>query len=75
MTTAGEDAGRTRLIETPRASGSAPSSTASRSGSEIEIEAREDFAALDVGYLIVNGDGVDVCQLRAPIGGDAPAAD
>ena len=38
----------------------------------IEIEARQDFAALAVGYLIVNGDGVNVCQLRAPIGGDPP---
>jgi hypothetical protein len=37
---------------------------------QIEIEAREDFAALAVGYLLVNGDGVNVCQLRAPIGGD-----
>lgn len=39
---------------------------------QIEIEAREDFAALAVGHLIVNGDGVAVCQLRAPIGGDPP---
>jgi ABC-2 type transport system ATP-binding protein len=39
---------------------------------QIEIEARQDFAALAVGYLLVNGDGVAVCQLRAPIGGDPP---
>jgi ABC-type polysaccharide/polyol phosphate transport system, ATPase component len=39
---------------------------------QIEIEAREDFAALAIGHLIVNGDGVNVCQLRAPIGGDPP---
>ncbi|HEU5142375.1 MAG TPA: Wzt carbohydrate-binding domain-containing protein, partial [Solirubrobacterales bacterium] len=39
---------------------------------QIEIEARQDFAALAVGHLIVNGDGVGVCQLRAPIGGDPP---
>lgn len=39
----------------------------------IEIEARRDFAALAVGYLLVNGDGVNVCQLRAPIGGDPPS--
>jgi ABC-2 type transport system ATP-binding protein len=39
---------------------------------QIEIEAREDFAALAVGHLIVNGDGVNVCQLRSPIGGDPP---
>jgi ABC-type polysaccharide/polyol phosphate transport system ATPase subunit len=39
---------------------------------QIEIEAREDFAALAVGFLIVNGDGVAVCQFRAPIGGDPP---
>jgi len=39
---------------------------------QIEIEAREDFAALALGHLIVNGDGVNVCQLRAPIGGDPP---
>jgi ABC-type polysaccharide/polyol phosphate transport system ATPase subunit len=39
---------------------------------QIEIEAREDFDGLVVGYLIVNNDGVDVCQLRAPIGGDPP---
>ena len=39
---------------------------------QIEIEARHDFAALAVGYLIVNGDGVGVCQLRGPIGGDPP---
>jgi ABC-type polysaccharide/polyol phosphate transport system ATPase subunit len=38
----------------------------------IEIEAREDFDGLVVGYLIVNADGVNVCQLRAPIGGDPP---
>jgi len=38
----------------------------------IEIEAREDFAALALGHLLVNGDGVNVCQLRAPIGGDPP---
>jgi hypothetical protein len=37
---------------------------------QIEIEAKQDFAALAVGYLLVNGDGVNVCQLRAPIGGD-----
>jgi ABC-type polysaccharide/polyol phosphate transport system ATPase subunit len=39
---------------------------------QIEIEAKQDFAALAVGHLIVNGDGVGVCQLRAPIGGDPP---
>ncbi len=38
----------------------------------IEIEAKQDFAALAVGHLIVNADGVGVCQLRAPIGGDPP---
>ncbi|HEV7482170.1 MAG TPA: ABC transporter ATP-binding protein [Solirubrobacterales bacterium] len=41
---------------------------------QIEIEAKRDFAALAVGYLLVNGDGVNVCQLRAPIGGDPPQA-
>ncbi len=41
---------------------------------EIEIEARRDFAALSVGYLLVNADGVGVCQIRAPIGGDPPPA-
>jgi ABC-type polysaccharide/polyol phosphate transport system ATPase subunit len=41
---------------------------------QIEIEPRRDFAALAVGYLLVNGDGVNVCQLRAPIGGDPPPA-
>lgn len=39
---------------------------------QIEIEAREDFDALAIGHLIVNADGVNVCQLRAPIGGDPP---
>jgi ABC-type polysaccharide/polyol phosphate transport system ATPase subunit len=39
---------------------------------QVEIEAREDFAALAIGHLIVNGDGVNVCQLRAPVGGDPP---
>ena len=39
---------------------------------QVEIEAREDFAALAIGHLIVNGEGVNVCQLRAPIGGDPP---
>ncbi len=39
---------------------------------QVEIEARKDFAALAVGHLIVNADGVGVCQLRAPIGGDPP---
>jgi ABC-type polysaccharide/polyol phosphate transport system ATPase subunit len=38
----------------------------------IDIEAREDFEALAVGFLLVNGDGVAVCQLRAPIGGEPP---
>ena len=38
----------------------------------LEIEAREDFAALAVGHLIVNGDGIAVCELRAPVGGDPP---
>ena len=37
---------------------------------QVEIEAREDFAALGVGYLLVNGDGVGVGQMRAAIGGD-----
>jgi len=41
---------------------------------QIEIEARQDFAALAVGHLLVNADGVGVCQLRAPIGGDPPPA-
>jgi ABC-type polysaccharide/polyol phosphate transport system ATPase subunit len=41
---------------------------------QVEIEAREDFAALAIGHLIVNGEGVHVCQLRAPIGGDPPPA-
>jgi ABC-type polysaccharide/polyol phosphate transport system ATPase subunit len=39
---------------------------------QIEFEAKQDFAALGVGYLLVNGDGVAVCQLRAPVGGDPP---
>jgi ABC-type polysaccharide/polyol phosphate transport system ATPase subunit len=38
----------------------------------IEIEAQRNFAALAVGHLIVNADGINVCQLRAPIGGDPP---
>jgi ABC-type polysaccharide/polyol phosphate transport system ATPase subunit len=42
-------------------------------GIQIEIEAREDFDGLTVGYLIVNNDGVDICQFRAPIGGEQPA--
>jgi ABC-type polysaccharide/polyol phosphate transport system ATPase subunit len=41
---------------------------------EVEIEAREDFAALGVAYLLVNGDGDRVCQLRAVIGDDRPRA-
>ena len=39
---------------------------------QIEIEAREDFAALGLSYLLVNGDGIGVSQLRAPIGGEPP---
>jgi ABC-type polysaccharide/polyol phosphate transport system ATPase subunit len=39
---------------------------------EIEIEAREDFAALAVGYLLVNADGVGVSTLRAVIGDEKP---
>jgi ABC-type polysaccharide/polyol phosphate transport system ATPase subunit len=39
---------------------------------QIEIEAREDFAALGVGYLLVNADGIGVCELRAVIGGERP---
>jgi energy-coupling factor transporter ATP-binding protein EcfA2 len=39
---------------------------------QVEIEAREDFAALGVSYLIVNADGVGVSQLRAPVGGEPP---
>jgi ABC-type polysaccharide/polyol phosphate transport system ATPase subunit len=38
----------------------------------IEIEARQDFAALSVGYLLVDANGIAVSQLRAPIGGDPP---
>jgi ABC-2 type transport system ATP-binding protein len=38
----------------------------------IEIEAKQDFAALGVSYMLVNADGVGVTQLRAPIGGDPP---
>jgi ABC-type polysaccharide/polyol phosphate transport system ATPase subunit len=39
---------------------------------QVEIEARQDFAALGVGYLLVNGDGIGVCQLRAVIGDENP---
>jgi ABC-type polysaccharide/polyol phosphate transport system ATPase subunit len=39
---------------------------------QVEIEAKQDFAGLAMGYLLVNADGVAVCQLRAPIGGDPP---
>ncbi len=39
---------------------------------QIEFEARQDFAGLGIGYLMVNGDGVAVCQLRATVGGDPP---
>jgi len=39
---------------------------------KVEIEARKDFAALSVDYMLVNGDGVSVCKLRAPLGGDPP---
>ena len=42
-------------------------------GIQIEIEAREDFDGLTVGYLVVNNDGVDICQFRAPIGGNPPS--
>jgi ABC-type polysaccharide/polyol phosphate transport system ATPase subunit len=39
---------------------------------QIEIEAREDFSGLGVGYLLVNADGVGVGTLRAVIGGEHP---
>ncbi len=39
---------------------------------QIEIEAREDFAALGVSYMLVNANGIGVSQLRAPIGGEPP---
>jgi ABC-type polysaccharide/polyol phosphate transport system ATPase subunit len=42
-------------------------------GIQIEIEAREDFDGLTVGYLVVNNDGVDICQFRAPIRGNPPS--
>jgi hypothetical protein len=38
----------------------------------VEIEARQDFAGLGIGYQFVNGDGVPVSQMRAVIGGDTP---
>jgi ABC-type polysaccharide/polyol phosphate transport system ATPase subunit len=40
----------------------------------VEIEARQDFAGLGLSYMVVNSDGVPVCQLRAPIGGEPPRA-
>jgi ABC-type polysaccharide/polyol phosphate transport system ATPase subunit len=39
---------------------------------ELEIEAREDFAALSVSCLLVDGSGIGVSQWRAPLGGDPP---
>lgn len=39
---------------------------------QVEIETHRDFGGLAIGYLIVNNDDVEVCQLRAPIGGDPP---
>jgi ABC-type polysaccharide/polyol phosphate transport system ATPase subunit len=39
---------------------------------QIEIEAREDFAALGVGYLLINADGVGVGTMRTVIGGERP---
>jgi len=39
---------------------------------QIEIEAREDFAALGVGYLLINADGVGVGAMRTVIGGERP---
>jgi ABC-2 type transport system ATP-binding protein len=41
---------------------------------QVEIEAKEDFAALGVDYMLANGDGVNVCKVRAPLGGDPPPA-
>jgi len=38
----------------------------------IRIEALEDFAALGVGYMIVNSSGIAVAQLRALVGGEPP---
>jgi ABC-2 type transport system ATP-binding protein len=36
----------------------------------VELEAREDFKGLDVGFLLANADGVGVATLTAAVGGD-----
>jgi ABC-type polysaccharide/polyol phosphate transport system ATPase subunit len=38
---------------------------------EIELEALEDFAALEVAFLVANADGFGVCACAAPIVGEA----
>ena len=39
---------------------------------EVELEAKRDFAGLEVAFLLVNDDGVGVAILRSSIGGDEP---
>jgi ABC-type polysaccharide/polyol phosphate transport system ATPase subunit len=39
---------------------------------QAEMEAKRDFAALGVGYLLVNADGVGVGVLRTMVGGEDP---
>ncbi|HEY2055913.1 MAG TPA: ABC transporter ATP-binding protein [Solirubrobacterales bacterium] len=37
---------------------------------EVDVEALEDFAALDVGFIVANADGVGITAFSAPVGGD-----
>jgi ABC-type polysaccharide/polyol phosphate transport system ATPase subunit len=38
---------------------------------EVEIEALEDFAGLDVGFIVANAEGVSVTAIHSPVGGAA----
>jgi ABC-2 type transport system ATP-binding protein len=37
---------------------------------EVEVEALEDFAGLDVGFIVANAEGIGVTAFSAPIGGE-----
>ncbi|MBS1675761.1 MAG: ABC transporter ATP-binding protein [Actinobacteria bacterium] len=37
---------------------------------ELEVEALEDFAGLDVGFIVANADGVGITAFSSPVGGE-----
>jgi energy-coupling factor transporter ATP-binding protein EcfA2 len=41
---------------------------------EIEVEALEDFAGLDIGFIVANADGIGITAFSSPVGGDVDDA-